>query len=157
MSRSTNQTILLLSVVSGAYILLVEAGLDKHPEVGETLIVADKLAKKAVHTYKETGNGRKNFKWIVDQHRTWKEMINEPAINWPNVVLTNMAMTIMEDLTSIIKDKKMLELLNPLYGCALTLANQIYAESLEDDIKYIEMMKDVLGKMYKIIEFPVTI
>lgn len=154
MSKATNQTLLLLSMVHGATKLLIQDGFDRDESVGATLLYADELSQQVIHDYKASGNEQKNFKVIKAHLDTWKSMIDEPSINWPPVVLITMAQNIMEDLLSVIKNPIALDSMTPLAECIRALAKNIEVKSTEDEFTFIFQADALLRKMYDVIEFP---
>ena len=156
MSKATNQTMLLLSIVHGAYSLICDDSKD-NPELNMLSSNAKTMSQEIINTYDETGDANKNTKKMLEYHKLWKDMIDEPNIDWPMYVLAIMAETIMTDLTSIIRNKTTSKMLSPLYGMSMTITCLADTVTLEEEYQHIETMKDVLKKLYKIIDFNVDV
>ena len=153
MSRASNKSLLLLSMVHGAVKLLIDSGYLEDLNIADTLKYSDTLSEKVIHDFDASGNEKKNMQWMMKHLAIWKEMIDEPSIDWPPVVLVTMAGNIMEDLTSVLKNKKKLELINPLTGSIQVLQGYIEADSMEEEHELMSLSSELLYKMYNLIEF----
>lgn len=154
MSKSSRNTILLLSMIHGALKLLIQDGLTEREDIGSLLLYANDYSEEVIQKYPSTGDEKKNLKQMIYYLNIWKKMIDEPTINWPNVVLVTMSQNIIEDLLSIVQNTEKRTLLEPLAECVRALAKKIEAESITEEYKYLEQSNEVLYKMYDLIEFP---
>lgn len=155
MSKSTRQSLLLLSIVHGSFKLLIENEIDekKRTDVDSTLLYADSLSNDIIRDFKTTGDERKNFLWIQRNLAVWKTLIDEEKINWPSFVLLTIAGRIVEDLLSVIKDKEKRDSLYLLQEIVTSLEKKIDSESLDKESEYINIINECINKLYSVIEF----
>lgn len=155
MSKATNQSLLLLSIVYGSFKLLIDNEVKEkgREDISGTLYYACELANNIIRDFKATGDERKNFMWMEKQLVFWKLLINEAEVEWDSFILITVAQSILEDLLSIIRDKEKVDALQQLREVVNALSNSIESKSLAEESKHIDMITDFLKKLYTVIEF----
>ena len=155
MSKSTRQSLLLLSIVHGSFKLLIENEIDekKRTDLDSTLLYADTLSFEIIRDFETTGDERKNFKWIREHFALWKTLIDEENIKWPSFVLIFIAGRVVDDLLAVVRDKKKRESFVLLREVIFSIMGKIDSGTVEKESEYIDILNDCINKLYKVIEF----
>lgn len=151
MSLATNQTLLLLAVVSGAFKVMLGHDLlcDK---TKHTAAYGQDVCERIIHDYPATGDEKKNLLWMHRHLKTWSEMIDETHKVWTPLVLTTMSLNILEDLMVTIKRSDILRQLDDLRAPLIGLSGVLVDQVGDEFVSFAEA-DEYLEKMYKLIEF----
>lgn len=151
MSRATNQTLILLSMVAGAFkVMLGEGLLDETTQ--HTAAYGQDVCERIIYDYPATGDERKNAEWMHVQLRHWSRLIDETHKRWTPLVLSTLALNIVEDLMQVIGRKAVLERLDVLRGALIALSSPLI-DQVGDEFASFEDADRCLGEMYRLIEF----
>lgn len=153
MSRASNQSLLLLSMVNGC-LLIMEAEKMLTDDTRATHMWASDQVQALIRHWPATGDMQKNAKWMHDQLVAWSALIHEQDKAWSACSLVNLSLHILEDLASVIKNSAKLFGLRDLRESVIALSAEVGKQAgAKEEFLSLEEADDVLKKMYRLIGF----
>lgn len=149
MSKASRQAITLLAVVNGVFITMDSYELA--PELTPTIDWGMEVCKQCVSKYPETGDPKKNFKWMQNKLQLIDKDLNGREDIYTMIVLTSIASHIMSDLEEMIRDKAKLALIEPVAEVVQGVSAQIDPKG--DCFDAYEEADRLLKRIYEHLEF----
>lgn len=148
MSLATRQAMLMLSMVNGS-IKLIGNEPSLPPDVAPTVLWADGFCRELLDRYPETGDRRKNGRWMKEHLAKWDRIGADKMIRWHPGVVATFALNFVEDLLGKINNqaKSDLETLRD----ALIRISYFFTDG-EDDVIFDEATQ-VTEELYSVIGF----
>ena len=150
MSRATNQTVILLAVLSGSFKTIARA--ENCPaSVQGTVLWAMEEASQITINFPETGKGEKNLDWMMVRLHKWEKLIDCLDLDMEYQTLLYVCNHVIYDLTDKISNPAKLRLIQPLREA---IDNMItVTDSTGKQFKAMEGADKLLGELYELIEF----
>ena len=152
MSKSTNQTLALLSVVAGCLATMRHTNAFSRTDMKELVSDTYRETGEVIKQWPCTGNEQKNCKWITERvHGQWSPFIMADKDRYSTAILAAICERIISDLQERIKDKRKLLMLAPLVEPLKTIHN--FADPEGRNFPAYQKSDYVLDKLYQIVEW----
>ena len=152
MSRATRQAILILSFVNGAIKLIIQEEDSLPHEIAPTVFWADTFSREIIDRYPETGDNRKNVKWMKENLKRWADMGADKMIRWHPAVVSTMALNFIEDILDKIQNQARADLETLRDG--LIRISYFYTDRAEGDLgQYFDEASAMADELYAVIDF----
>lgn len=150
MSKATNQTVILLAVLSGSFKTIARA--ENCPaSVQGTVLWAMEEATQITINFPETGKGEKNLDWMMVRLRQWQECVDNMDLDMEYQTLLYVCNHVIYDLSNKISNPAKLRMIQPLREA---IDNMItITDPTGKQFEAMEEADKLLGKLYKLIEF----
>lgn len=149
MSKASKQTIVLLSMVKAAFIIIEE--LDLTPELAPTIVYGKSICDEGLKFFWFNNDTPKNRRWIKERVRQADGLLNETSTMYSAVVLASLAELIVNDLIQRIRDVRKLKFIEPIHEAVSGLSDQIDSKGIH--FEAYEEAENHLKDLYRALEF----
>ena len=108
MSKASNQTLTLLSMVNGALKVMEDRDMLTSGIVA-TAHYTRELCENIIHNYPATGDEKKNAAWMHARLKEWSAAVGETSRQWNATELVTMSLNFVEDLVVVVQRKDVIE------------------------------------------------
>ena len=150
MSKAGKQSVALLAMVTGMMKTVVD--FDMIDEEMSIAVYAHEVAFKCTTKFPITNDNAKNNEWIQDRVRKFDAfLVAQKDLKYHAILITNLALTTLTDLTEKIRDKDKLEMIEPVIEAVQALYTALDSK-MNNDAAY-ELTDALLNKAYSLIGF----
>jgi len=153
LSKASNQTLTLLSMVNGALKVMGDQGLLTNETIATALYTME-LCEKIIHDYPATGDEDKNAAWMHARMKEWSVAVGEDGRQWNATELITMSLNFIEDIILAVKRKDVVEQLIYLRAGLWGMAGLILAAEM-DEHRWLDSATGLTNTIYRIIEFSI--
>lgn len=136
MSRATNQTIVLFSVMGGCFVRILSDDMFSAIYMRDHTFATYKKTIQVMEKWPKTGDAQKNIKWIGAKLDQWEQHIKEVGDYYSKDVFAAVASRCLSDIEAQVHDPYKLKLL----------------QSLKDDVERITEFTDPTGEKFSALE-----
>ncbi len=147
MSKASRQSLVLLAIVNGVFLTAAEC--EEAAACMATIEYGKDISTRLIHAYPETGDAGKNMRWMTERLHQADYCLNR-RVPYTLVQLVSIGQMIMADLSGMIRDRRKLDMLEPVIEALDGLSDQLDPEgSRFADYKAADL---TLRELYGILE-----